>query len=191
MNADLAAFQIDLCPGHARDLPIAGTCVQQPHQQVRVVLPGLVCPSALARILCVGVDSREQCCFFLVGQVAQPGLLGVHPRESNCRCPFLSLRELHDSIPVGDRYGQRVVGRPSITPLLDDALHLRKGQVAHTDVRQCEEVLEVHLRVGVPSGPLPCVKESLDNRVQQDGLGTLEDDFLDRFRFPKGCDLLG
>jgi hypothetical protein len=68
-------------------------------------------------------------------------------------------------------------------------LQLRKGQVAHADVRQRKEVLEVDLRIGVPSRPLPCVKEGLDNRVQQDGSRAPHKNVLHCFDFPPGGDL--
>lgn len=59
MDAHFAAVQIDLRPSHAGNLPVPRTCVEKSDQQVRVVLPGLVGPSALAGILGLRIDGRE------------------------------------------------------------------------------------------------------------------------------------
>jgi hypothetical protein len=109
MDSYLASFQIDLRPGHSGDLTVPSACMEQPDQQVRVVLPGLVRPGALAWILGPWIDRREQRGFLFGRQIPQSGFLRVHARQLYGRRPLLFFSEPNYRVPIAYGHAERIV----------------------------------------------------------------------------------
>lgn len=185
VDQQLAPDKIDLRPGHACDLTIAASCVDQRQQRIRVVLPCIVRSLAFAPVLARRVNRGKQRRFLVGRQVAQTRPLGRHAGQAHSSRPFLVFPELHDRVPVADGQDQGVVRHAGIAALLNNPLQLGKGQVLHPRIGQGQEVLQVDARISHATRPCSGIEECIDARMKQDGLGALEHDFADGFGFPR------